>query len=68
MLTELHDELTTEGIALTFARIKGPVRDTFARGQDSQNASATGPSTQPSKPGRPRPARRRGLGHAGTYF
>src|SRR5262249_8380844 len=31
MLTELHDELPTEGITLTFARVKGPVRDTFAR-------------------------------------
>jgi hypothetical protein len=31
MLVELHDELSTQGITLAFARLKGPVRDTFAR-------------------------------------
>jgi high affinity sulfate transporter 1 len=31
MIVELHDELSTERVALTFARVKGPVRDTFAR-------------------------------------
>lgn len=31
MLVELHDELSTEDIILSFARVKGPVRDTFAR-------------------------------------
>ncbi len=31
MLTELHDELSSDGITLTFARIKGPVHDTLNR-------------------------------------
>jgi high affinity sulfate transporter 1 len=31
MLGELHDELESEGVALTFARVKGPVRDVLAR-------------------------------------
>jgi high affinity sulfate transporter 1 len=31
MIVELHDELSAQGITLTFARLKGPVRDTFAR-------------------------------------
>jgi len=42
MLIELHDELSTEGIALTFARVKGPVRDIFARARlDQQFGSET---------------------------
>ena len=31
MLGDLHDELSSEGIGLLFARTKGPVRDTLAR-------------------------------------
>ena len=31
MLSDLHDELSAEGISLAFARIKGPVRDTLTR-------------------------------------
>jgi sulfate permease, SulP family len=31
MLIELHDELSAEDVTLSFARVKGPVRDTFAR-------------------------------------
>jgi high affinity sulfate transporter 1 len=31
MLIELHDELSAQSITLAFARMKGPVRDTFAR-------------------------------------
>jgi high affinity sulfate transporter 1 len=31
MLTSLDDELSAEGIRLTFARVKGPVRDTLTR-------------------------------------
>ncbi len=31
MLSDLHDELSSEGISLLFARTKGPVRDTLAR-------------------------------------
>jgi hypothetical protein len=31
MLTELDDELSSDGITLTFARIKGPVHDTLNR-------------------------------------
>jgi high affinity sulfate transporter 1 len=43
MLIELHDELSTEGITLTFARLKGPVRDTFAR---AELAERFGPRTR----------------------
>jgi anti-anti-sigma regulatory factor len=31
MLADLHDELSTEGISLAFARVKGPVRNTLTQ-------------------------------------